>query len=116
MLMRMRRTVLLLAFLCHAAPVLSQQPRYPIWIAQPAQTPPPPSEPPPPPKPRTATPAEDTGMAGQVAEAGAAGLGAGLSTLILPGILTVLALGAVAAVSNSDNTTPALASGTTGTR
>jgi len=110
----MRQTLLLLALLCQAAPTLAQEPRFPWLLAQPVQTPPPPppSEPTPP-KPRTATPAEDTGMAGQVA--GAAGLGAGLG-LTVPVLLGVIVAATVAAVANTDNTAPSSATTTTGTR
>ena len=52
-------------------------------------------------------------MAGQVA--GAAGLGAGLG-LTAPVLLGIIAAATVAAVANSDNTTPSSATTTTGTR
>ena len=52
-------------------------------------------------------------MAGQVA--GAAGLGAGLG-LTTPVLLGVIAAGTIAAVANTDNTTPSSATATTGTR
>ena len=106
--------MLLLALLCHSTTALSQEPRFPFLLAQPAQTPPPTPTPaePTPPKPRTATPAEDTGMAGQVA--GGAALGTGLG-LALPGVLLgVIGAAAIVGISNSDNTTPS--STATGTR
>src|SRR5947207_15765710 len=100
MLMRMRRTVLLLALLCHAAPVLPQ-----------AQTSPPPSVPaptpePPPATPRTATPAEDTGMAGQVAgTALGTGLGVALPAVLLGGIAAAALDGSSSSVKSTQSST-----------
>jgi len=85
-------------------------------MAQPAQTPPSPqpSEAPPP-KPRTATPSEDTGMAGQVADAAVVvpAIGA-LSTTVILGILAVVGIAALVVGSGGgDDSAPAAPTTTT---
>ncbi|HUQ74387.1 MAG TPA: hypothetical protein VM183_06640 [Burkholderiales bacterium] len=111
-----RQAVLFLALLCHAVPVIPQDMRFPVQIAQPAQAPeptPPPTQPPP--KPTTATPPEDTGIAGQVAQGVVLpAVGAVSTAAIVAGILGVAAAAALVGASSDENATPAAA--TTGTR
>jgi len=108
----MRNAVILVALLSHCVPAIPQV--MPIQAAQASPTQElPPTPPPPPKKPATATPPEDTGMAGQVANVvlpPAAGIS---GSVIALGVFGLIGAG-VALSSGSDDDTPAAT--TTGTR
>ena len=114
MLLTMRKAVILVALFSHCVPAIPQQlPAMPIQAAQASPTQELPPQPPPPPKkPATATPPEDTGMAGQVANVvlpPAAGISASVIALGVFGVI-----GAGLALGSSDDDSSAAT--TTGTR
>ena len=113
-----RRAVVLIALFAYCVPAVPQHFAVPIQAAQAAPTQELPPQPPPPPKkPATATPPEDTGMAGQVAETGV--VVPPVAPFSSVGLLTVLGILAAAALAGSgggggeDHST---GGGTTGTR
>lgn len=115
----MKRAVLFLALLSSSLPASPQQLAAvgPVQTAQANPSPPPAPQPPPsPPKPpSTATPGEDTGMAGQVAQESVVlpAAGAVSTSAIVLGLGAVVAAG-VAMAGNSDDS--AAGSATTSTR
>lgn len=102
-----RRLLLLVALIAHCGSAIPQPPMYaPIQSAQANPAPEPP--PPPPKKPATASPTEETGMAGQVAQEGVVlpTAGAVSASALVIGLGAVIAAG-VALSSNNDDSNPA---------
>jgi hypothetical protein len=116
----MKRAVLFLALLASSLPAIPQQLAAvgPVQTAQANPAPPPAPQPPqsPPPKPSTASPGEDTGMAGQVAQEGVVlpTVGAVSASAIVLGLGVVVAAGV--ALSNNGDGDNAAPTATTGTR
>lgn len=108
----MKRAVLFVALVSSSLPAIPQQLAAvgPVQTAQanPSPPPAPPPQSPPPKPPSTATPGEDTGMAGQVAQEGVLlpTVGAVSASAIVIGLGAVVAAG-VALSSNNDDNNPA---------
>lgn len=117
----MKRAVLFVALVGSSLPAIPQQLAAvgPVQTAQanPSPPPAPPPQSPPPKPPSTATPGEDTGMAGQVAQQGVVlpTAGAVSASAIVIGLGAIVAAG-VAIGGGNDDSSGAASPTTTGTR
>lgn len=112
----MRKALILVALFSHCVPAIPQPlAAVPIQAAQasPSQELPP-QAPPPPKKPATATPPEDTGIAGQVADSVVLPSAVGITASTIGiGLLGVIGAAALVGSGSDDDSAP---TATTGTR